>query len=398
MTTEAFVASIRSGPMNDDELRASLRTGWDENLPAIKDEHGVVLVGNRRMRIAAAEGIEPVVKVVAFGTDDDARRRLAVVSNVGSVGLTPADRKRMAEQLYQADGLTQAAIAKTLGVSQATVSGDLAGLSTVDNPPPPNVHGHPRGGRPRGSGTGQRAAPARQPTTRAPAAPEPTPEPPEPAPAPTRRATPSTTGGRGSPVLDRARQIVRPLIEAGAPTPARPLGERHGISHVHIETAIAAERARWDAIQHEIPTIDPGSLSHSAQARLDAAMRQQERRQSQEFERRVQTEVNSRLSAVLPALKLREAEARRIQTSRRGVMRQADYDLILTVVHPDSRLSASAEKLAKAFRLWVDIKRQVLDETQAPTPPLDMPNTVEELLARRARVQEARRAARRPRA
>ena len=58
--------------LSDSELSISLRGGWDENLPAIKDEHGNLLVGNRRMAIAKRDGIDPVIKVVTFGDGPEA--------------------------------------------------------------------------------------------------------------------------------------------------------------------------------------------------------------------------------------------------------------------------------------------------------------------------------------
>jgi hypothetical protein len=81
--------------LRDDELRASLKGGWNKHLPAIKDEHGVVLVGNRRLKIANEIGIEPVIKVVEFGDGPEAdaeRIRLANVSNIGGAPLTAEDR------------------------------------------------------------------------------------------------------------------------------------------------------------------------------------------------------------------------------------------------------------------------------------------------------------------
>jgi hypothetical protein len=56
--------------------------------------------------------------------------------------------------------MTQAAIGNVLGVSQATVSGDLEGvLSMADNTPPrASSLGHPSGGRPRGNGNGGAAS------------------------------------------------------------------------------------------------------------------------------------------------------------------------------------------------------------------------------------------------
>ena len=53
--TDQLIARLRKAPMrDDDELRDSLKNwGWLPQLPAIMDERGQVLVGNRRLRLAS---------------------------------------------------------------------------------------------------------------------------------------------------------------------------------------------------------------------------------------------------------------------------------------------------------------------------------------------------------
>jgi hypothetical protein len=60
--------SRTSGPF-DDLIASMLTFGWIEEMPAILDEYGVVIDGNRRMIVAELIGIEPVTKT--------ARRRSA---------------------------------------------------------------------------------------------------------------------------------------------------------------------------------------------------------------------------------------------------------------------------------------------------------------------------------
>ena len=269
-----FVASIRSGPTDDTRLRELLgNAGWLKDLPAIKDEHGVVLVGNRRMKVAAELGIEPVVRVVTFGSGPDADRErasLSWVSNEGAAGLSIADRKRMAERLYRSEGMTQAAIAKVMGVSQTQVSLDLAALLPSNNAARPlDRLGRPRSpGRPRGNRTGAARPPAADAPARA------TPTPAAPASAPTATPTPPSASGQA----EQAQRIVRPLIEAGQRISPTRLEQAHGIPRVHFRNAIAIESARWAASQTAVPDVDTASLPRTAQDRLAAAMRQQERR------------------------------------------------------------------------------------------------------------------------
>lgn len=69
--------------------------------------------------------------------DPDLARPLAA-------SLPPAVRKQMAERLYCSGDWTMDRIAKALGVSQATITGDLKRVSMTNKPP------RPRGGRPKG--------------------------------------------------------------------------------------------------------------------------------------------------------------------------------------------------------------------------------------------------------
>jgi ParB-like chromosome segregation protein Spo0J len=136
-------------------LRESLKTfGWHPELPAIKDEHGNVLIGNRRLKIAADLRIEPKIKIITFGDGkpaDAERVKLALASNLGAAPLTPKDRTRIAERLYGESGWTMERIGAALGVTQRTISNDLAGLETISKPP------RPKGGRPKGSGGARRS-------------------------------------------------------------------------------------------------------------------------------------------------------------------------------------------------------------------------------------------------
>lgn len=132
---------------NDDptELRESMQTfGWVEELPAIKDERGVILVGHRRLAIAEELGITPVIKTVKLGDGDEAdakRFRLAVASNLGGKPFTKTERQRIAAYLYADHDWSMERVAEALNVNQATVSRDLHGIMQDAKP-------HQRRGRP----------------------------------------------------------------------------------------------------------------------------------------------------------------------------------------------------------------------------------------------------------
>lgn len=141
-----FSENVRRNTGKDtmDELRESLRSfGWLEELPAIKDERGVVLVGHRRLAVAAELEIEPKVKTIRLGDGDEAdakRFALAVASNIGFKPFTPEERKDLAEYLYGERNWTQQRIAEALQVNQRTISRDLEELGIV----PKSKRGRPR--------------------------------------------------------------------------------------------------------------------------------------------------------------------------------------------------------------------------------------------------------------
>jgi hypothetical protein len=139
---------IRENAGNLGELRASMREfGWIGHLPALQDEHGVTLVGHRRLKVAEF-GIGPNIKAIAFGTGtaaDTERLTLALASNLGGEPLSKEDRKRIAIRMYGSGEWTIAKIAKALRAGFTTIQRDLSNLSPVNKI-------RPRGrGRPKGS-------------------------------------------------------------------------------------------------------------------------------------------------------------------------------------------------------------------------------------------------------
>lgn len=154
MTTSArFARGTRLGRSRDDleELRESMATlGWVPEFPALKDRRGVVLVGHRRLAVAAELNIEPVVQILTdLGSGDEAdaqRLRIVLASNLGAKSLTPMDRQAIAQSLHL-DGWTMTAIGRALGVSRSTVRRDLV---AVPAPPPPEPPVRRKVGRPKG--------------------------------------------------------------------------------------------------------------------------------------------------------------------------------------------------------------------------------------------------------
>jgi transcriptional regulator with XRE-family HTH domain len=196
---------------------------------------------------------------------------------------------------------------------------------------------------------------------------------------------------RKTPVLDRARDIVRPLLREGLPTNSRVLQEEHGISHVHLETAIAVERT----LHEEPPEIEPSTLSLSAQEKLAAAIRQHQRQLDATFEKRVADAVRQSIDdTVLPHYNEKLKLYNRVLAARTGLgsMDRKTYNLIRSCLHADSRLSVSEDRLNRAFHAWSDMEVVMLPESLHPTTNTGfvMPATFADLMERRRARQSKR--------
>ena len=332
-----FAKNIRAiTGLDDTDLKQSLKNyGWLEELPAIADENDVVLVGHRRLRLAKQLSIEPVIKRIRVGSGDKAdayRLKLAIASNIGHQPLTKDDRQRIAEYLYGQKAWTMEKIAEALDVSQATITGDLRGLSTPNKPP------RPKGGRPKGSGTkaNTRSKPRSE---RAPKAVE-------------REERVSVLAAAGLTTKEIAAEIG--------------LGERavaQALEHVQIKREAEA-------------VIDPATLPMSAQEKIASVLRRRVRELEAEFERRVRDEIKQRIDElILPHWKEQIAEAQTLYKRRKALMDKDTFNIIRRALHPDSRNSISDKKLAEAFNAFMRLEKHLLNESDSPTDWPDLPDT-----------------------
>lgn len=362
--TGAFAENIRSiTKLDDSELRASLQQfGWSTEFPAMMDEHGVVLVGHRRLKIAKELGIKPVIKKFSFGSGtaaDAERLKLALVSNIGAQAMTKQDRENIAKHLYGTRQWTMERIGAALNVSQKTISKDLSGIYTKGiNQKSAKTASNPKGsGRPHGSTKPPRAE--RQPHS-------------------------VEREARIEMLSDAGLSAAQIAAEVG-------LGERavhQSLEHVEIRREAAAK-------------IDPATLAMSAQEKLAAAIRQEKKKLETEFMKAVLLEVKKRIEqTVLPHYRKEQAEFQKVIKSRKGVMTKAEFKLVLTCLHPD-RIAAFIsdaglkKRFADAYHLINDLEVVLLDETQHPTGPgFEMPSTYEELMALKRKVSEERKAQR----
>ena len=158
LTTGTFAENIRALKRDDlTELRESMQHfGWLDYHPAILDEHGVVIVGHRRLAVAKELGIEPKTVTITFGSGDpgDAERvRYALASNLGGRPLNPSDRKHIAQRLYATGEWSLRDLARALNDAKSNIERDVQGVVVCPTRDKPKDSYSPKGGRPKGSKT-----------------------------------------------------------------------------------------------------------------------------------------------------------------------------------------------------------------------------------------------------
>jgi transcriptional regulator len=276
----------------------------------------------------------------------------------GSTFITLAEaktrRKEFAVTLYKR-GLTQAQIAEKLHVSQPTIAGDLADfdLSELDKSNQKTTTNPKGSGRRKGTKGKRKAAPTH----------------------------------------DRAREVVRPLVEAGEPINREKLAAEHGLTQGAIQRAELAERARLEVMAD--PVIDPATLSMSMKAKFDAAIRQHKKNLAQRFDQEVSDRVVKWAEETGIKHFVEQYDKIRYMIERRGgVMTSRQYALVLSCLHPDSRKSLSDEKMAEAFRIFAPLKIKLCDNKEVPVHLPEMPATRAAWEARREAVRKQRQAAR----
>jgi len=170
-----------------------------------------------------------------------------------------------------------------------------------------------------------------------------------------------------SPTLRKAREIVRPFIEAGKPVNTVALEKETGISHWSIDLAIAAEKARMEGIEEKI-TLDPSHLSKTAQEKLEAAIRAHKHRLDEGFSAAVNERVRRFVDEViLPDWREKINQAHELYARRRALMDKDTFNTIRRALHPDSRQSISDAKLGHAFDAFMALEKYLLNEKDSPT-------------------------------
>jgi len=337
-----FAKNIRSIIDPDDtELRQSLALyGWHPEIPGIRDEHGVLLVGHRRLKICEDLKIQPVIKTIKFGSGKEAdaeRLKIALITNIGAAPMSKADRQRIAEYLYGKRKWTMVRIGEALGLSHQTISRYLENLSIMDKIEKPGR------GRPRKD---YRKEP----------------------PPPKHPKAPAIIAG----------------FEAGKPAAA--IAKEVGVNYRTAGVVIVREKIERQVKEEAGREF----LSKTAQGKFDAAIRKEKQRLAQEFEARVQTEIETRMAFILPEWRKRLDQADKVIKARRGIMLRVMFNKIKHCLHPDSRNSISDKRLNAAFDDFSGFEKLMVAEPEYPTPALDIPSSYAELMKRKEAVKAAR--------
>jgi len=137
--------------------------------------------------------------------------------------------------------------------------------------------------------------------------------------------------------------------------------EKTGLGQFEVQLATERERGRRANIAD--PEIDRALLSMSARQKLDAAIRQADRKRAYTFEQRVQGEVKSRMAVANASTteqknKAFEAEQmyRKFLEQQKKIGTQTEWNNLVLCLHPDTRRTASDEKFDAALA-WVMKKK-----------------------------------------
>ena len=189
----------------------------------------------------------------------------------------------------------------------------------------------------------------------------------------------------------RARDIVRPMIEKGEAISVKDLVEETGISRIVLEPAIAAERARIEAIK-DVPVdvhalAEALGLPEAMRDRLHALEAKLIKQHAATYQDDVTAGIRKHLDeVVMPIYGEKLAQAELVLGRRTAPFTDREFRMLLAALHPDAR---NPETRAAMFTLVKS--KEVLLRQQEKASPLSagMPKTLAEMMARR---EETRRA------
>lgn len=325
-------------PQEYADLKTSLKSSG-QMYPIIHDQNGVIIDGHHRTRALLELGLTPKIEVVTY--PDEETRWKAVFDADTRRQSTSADRKAAAARLYSEHNMTMDAIAKALGVNQRQISRDLEGLDTMSKPP------RPKGGRPK--------APPKPPASKFP----------------------------------RAMEDAAGVELADGTATYKEVEEKTGMSNIVLRKAKAREEGRREG--RADPIIDPATLSVTAQAKFDAAVRQYEKTFADRVRDGISEGVQKHMDeTLLPILKKEQEEAAAIVASHKGVMTGAEFKALLRCLHADTWQHESQMTRDAGLQL-LQKRKAVLVTIPRIAGGVPLPATLDELIRHRMAKEAAKR-------
>lgn len=201
-----------------------------------------------------------------------------------------------------------------------------------------------------------------------------------------RQKTLGTKRARVTVKLDKAREIVRPLIETGKPIRTRDLQRKHGISHVHFEAAVHAEHA-----VRGVPVVDWSTAPEPIQQRIKTAIEREKIKLEAAFNERVAQSAREMLEQTMIPTWIHELEQLvwKIR-SRKKILPMKVFNRFRFANHPDTFRNVDQAERNELSRLWEELKDVLVGEDENPvTAKYKLPTAVDDLLKMRAAVQAA---------
>lgn len=161
-----------------------------------------------------------------------------------------------------------------------------------------------------------------------------------------------------TPVLDKARTIVRPLVEADEKINAVKLQKEHGISHVQIEAAVAAERAREEVFAELLDAAAAKNFTDKGKVTIENAIRIHKAQLERQFQQRVNDGIRQGIADADNAARDENKRLRQENVNlnrivgQRGVFSKTQFRQMQMLCHPDN--SASEKLRAELSQVLVD--------------------------------------------
>ena len=196
---------------------------------------------------------------------------------------------------------------------------------------------------------------------------------------------PVQAGGRhdmASPKLDRAREVVRPLVEANRPINRQKLAAEHDLTLNAIQSADLYERGRLEGLKAATETatapIDTSVLNRSAQEKFAALEQRLRARLEAAFHDRVHQEVVRHIEEYLMPHYRERLEKADLLMKIGKPFSHKQFLSLLGALHPDT---TSAERRHDAFILLKAKEILLRPEEKDRVLSSGLPTSVAELLA-----------------